>query len=148
MGIERATVPQLYGPETRWLLVAGIIGGIVDWLNVPAERPRPASPCGARARAAPSKARSASGPRTHVRGHLQPGAMPVSQLEVLSRLTGTRYPETGYPTGGWGRETNAWDAAEYCRKLISEISAVPSEAATEALKRLRPLLNWHRITPI
>jgi len=27
MGIERATVPQLYGPETRWLLVAGIVGG-------------------------------------------------------------------------------------------------------------------------
>jgi hypothetical protein len=80
--------------------------------------------------------RDHTGHSHNVHGHLQPGAVPLSQLEFRAKLTGTRYPETGYPTGGWGGDTNAWDAAEYCRKLISEISAVPSEAATEALKRL------------
>jgi hypothetical protein len=69
-------------------------------------------------------------------GIRQSGTLPLPQLEFLARLTGTHNPETGFPAGGWGGNTNAWDAAEYCRKLISEISALPSEAATEALKRL------------
>ena len=69
-------------------------------------------------------------------GDRQPNALPLPQLEFLARLTGTLYPETGFPTGGWGGNTNPWDAAEYCGKLINAISAVPSEAATEALRRL------------
>jgi hypothetical protein len=69
-------------------------------------------------------------------GDRQPSALPLPQLEFLARLTGTLYPETDFPTGGWGGDTNPWDAAEYCRKLINAISAVPSEAATGALRRL------------
>ena len=69
-------------------------------------------------------------------GDRQPSALPLSQLAFLARLTGTLYPETDFPTGGWSGNTNAWDAAEYCRTLINAISAVPSEAATEALRRL------------
>jgi predicted NACHT family NTPase len=70
------------------------------------------------------------------RGSVQPGTMPLPQLEFLARVTGTQYPETAYPTSAhWGNQ-NAWDGADFCRKLISEISAMPSEAATEALKRL------------
>jgi hypothetical protein len=69
-------------------------------------------------------------------GGRQPGTMPLPQLEFLARLTGTHYPEIAYPTGAqWGNQ-NAWDGVEFCRKLINEISAMPSEAATEALKRL------------
>jgi predicted NACHT family NTPase len=69
-------------------------------------------------------------------GDQQPSALTVPQLEFLARLTGTHYPETGYPSGGWGGNTNPWDAAEYCRNLINAISAVPSEAATGAIRRL------------
>jgi hypothetical protein len=70
------------------------------------------------------------------RGSQPPDAMPLPQLEFLARLTGALYPETGFPTGVFGGDTNAWDAAEYCRTLINAISAVPSEAATDALRRL------------
>jgi hypothetical protein len=69
-------------------------------------------------------------------GDQQPSALTVPQLEFLATLTGTHYPETGYPSGGWGGNTNPWDAAEYCRNLINAISAVPSEAATGAIRRL------------
>jgi hypothetical protein len=69
-------------------------------------------------------------------GDQQPGALTLPQLEFLARLTGMHYPESGFPSGGWGGNTNAWDAAEYCRKLINAISAIPSQAASEALRRL------------
>jgi hypothetical protein len=69
-------------------------------------------------------------------GSQETNTLPLPQLEFLARLTGALYPETGYPTGVFGGDTNAWDAAEYCRKLINTISAVPSEAATAALKRM------------
>jgi hypothetical protein len=69
-------------------------------------------------------------------GDQQPSALPLPQLEFLTRLTGTLYPQAGFPAGGWSGNTNPWDAAEYCRKLIDTISVVPSEAATPALKRL------------
>jgi hypothetical protein len=70
------------------------------------------------------------------RGSQPPDVMPLPQLEFLARLTGALYPEIGFPTGVFGGDTNAWDAAEYCRKLINAISTVPSKAATEALTRL------------
>jgi predicted NACHT family NTPase len=70
------------------------------------------------------------------RGSQPPDAIPLPQLEFLARLTGALYPETGFPTGVFGGDTNAWDAAEYCRRLINAISAVPSEAATATLRRL------------
>jgi hypothetical protein len=70
------------------------------------------------------------------RGSQPSDAMRLPQLEFLARLTGSLYPETGFPTGVFGGDTNAWDAAEYCRKLINGISAIPSEAATDALRRL------------
>jgi hypothetical protein len=62
--------------------------------------------------------------------------LPLPQLEFLASLTGTLYPETGFPTDGWWGNTNPWDAVEYCRNLINTISAVASETATEALRRL------------
>jgi hypothetical protein len=66
----------------------------------------------------------------------EPSALPLPQLEFLARLTGTLYPETDFPTDGWWGNTNPWDAVEFCRRLINAISAMPSEAATEALRRL------------
>jgi len=71
---------------------------------------------------------------------------PLPMLAILARLTGSLYPEVGFPSGGWSGDTNAWDAAEYCRSLINAISAVPSEAATDALTRLAadPQLSSYR----
>ncbi|WP_157865963.1 NACHT domain-containing NTPase [Mesorhizobium japonicum] len=63
-------------------------------------------------------------------------ALSLPQLEFMARLTGTLFPEAPYPSGGWSGDTNAWDAAEYCRKLFDTISAQPTEAATLALERL------------
>ncbi len=63
----------------------------------------------------------------------------LPQLEFLARLAGIHYPETAEtapPKGGWWGSANAWDAVEFCRKLIDTISSMPSQAASEALKRL------------
>ncbi len=64
------------------------------------------------------------------------GPLPLSMVEFMARLTGTLFPETPHPSEGWSGDTNAWDAAEHFRTLISMISAIPSEAATNALRRL------------
>jgi len=60
----------------------------------------------------------------------------LARLEFLAKLTGGLYPDTAFPSSGWHGDTNQWDAAEYCRKLINAISALPSETATNALRRL------------
>ena len=78
--------------------------------------------------------RDRSGYGSH--GEQQPIALTLPQLEFLARLTGTHNPERGFPSGGWVGNTNAWDAVEFCRKLIDAISAIPSQAASEALRRL------------
>jgi hypothetical protein len=67
-------------------------------------------------------------------------------LEFIARLTGTCYPDTPHPTGGWSGDRNPWDAAEYCRLVVNAISAIPSEAATRALIRLEanPTLASYR----
>ena len=74
-------------------------------------------------------------------GHRQASVLPWPQIEFLTRLTGAHYPETQFPAGAWSGNRNPWDAAEYCRKLIDTISAVPSEAAADALSRLEADAN-------
>jgi hypothetical protein len=69
-------------------------------------------------------------------GEQQPIDLTLPQLEFLARLTGTHYPDTDFPRNGLWGSTNAWNAAEYCRKLINSISAIPLQAASEALRRL------------
>jgi predicted NACHT family NTPase len=62
--------------------------------------------------------------------------LPVPIAEFLVVLSGSVYPDTPHPVGGWGGDTNAWDASEWIRTLVNMISATPSKAATEALERL------------
>jgi hypothetical protein len=63
-------------------------------------------------------------------------ALSLPQQEFLAQLTGRLFPQVGIPSGAaWG-DTNGWDAAEFCRKHISAISAVTSDGATAALRRL------------
>lgn len=64
----------------------------------------------------------------------QPLALPVA--EFIARLAGNLFPDTPYPSDGWGGNTNAWDASDYVRSLINLISASPSEAATKTLDLL------------
>src|SRR5262249_4359702 len=56
--------------------------------------------------------------------------------------------DADFPTGVLRGHTDAWDAAYYCRGLIDAISAMPSQAASDALKRLEtnPKMGsykWH-----
>ena len=72
--------------------------------------------------------------------------LPLQTMEFLARLTGTLFPETPPPEGSWGGDTNAWDAADYFRTLTNTMSALPSEAATDALVRLETnpqLASYH-----
>ena len=62
--------------------------------------------------------------------------LPLPMLEFMAGLTGSFFPSTPHPIGGWGGDTNAWDASEHFRTLINRISASPSPVATEALERL------------
>jgi hypothetical protein len=69
--------------------------------------------------------------------HGQPDhAYPLPMLEFMALLTGSLFPSTPFPVGGWSGDTNAWDASEHFRTLVNTISASPSPAATEALQRL------------
>lgn len=63
--------------------------------------------------------------------------VPVPVIEFMARLAGSLFPEAPHPPRAWSGDTNAWDAADWVRSLISTISASPSQAATEALERLR-----------
>jgi hypothetical protein len=71
-----------------------------------------------------------------IHGHARETPLLLPQLEFLARLTGSLHPRAGYPAGGWGGDTNPWDASDYFRSLVNTISGMPSEAATGALSRL------------
>ena len=79
-------------------------------------------------------------------GLLVDRALPLPMLEFMTRLTGMLFPETPPPSTVCTGDTNAWDAAEYCRNLINMISALPARAATDALARLEanPDLSSYR----
>ena len=71
------------------------------------------------------------------RNEAAPGpTLSLEQIEFLIRLAGSLYPPTGYPSGGWGGDRNAWDAADYVRGLVNGLSANATQAATDALSRL------------
>ncbi len=64
-------------------------------------------------------------------GNQHPISLTLPQVEFLAKLTGTHYPERHFPIEGWSGDTNAWDAAEYCRKLINVLATIPSDPASE-----------------
>jgi hypothetical protein len=64
-------------------------------------------------------------------------ARPLPEMEFLTRLVGGLFPNTPHPSDTWEGDTNAWDAADWVHVLIDAIAASPTEAATEALERLR-----------
>lgn len=78
-------------------------------------------------------------------------ALSLKQIEFLIGLIGSLYLPTGYPSGVYGGDRNAWDAVDYLRSLINALSANGTNAATEALSRLvvDPTLafDWRYSTP-
>ena len=72
--------------------------------------------------------------------------LPLHALEFMARLTGMLFQNAAHPPGGWSGDRNVWDASEHFGNLINMISTMPSEAATNVLKRFEanPDLASHR----
>jgi hypothetical protein len=82
-------------------------------------------------------------PTAHDRHGSPPlNSLPLPQVEFLARLTGTPFPETSFPTGVFGGDTNPWDAADYCRTLINRLSAIPSEAVSTSSGASKATPGW------
>jgi hypothetical protein len=58
------------------------------------------------------------------------------QLEWLILRFRAAWPSTSYPTGTSMGDTNAWDASEYIRLLVSRLGNDASDAAIDAMKRI------------
>ncbi len=58
------------------------------------------------------------------------------QLETIIRVSATHFPNAYHPADGSHGSRNSWDYAEFIRALISEVSAISSYDASEALERL------------
>ncbi len=74
----------------------------------------------------------------HDRNHDAPRqAISLAQTEFLIRLVGTLHPPADYPSNGWAGSRDAWDAADYVRALVNSLSSHATQAATDALSRLK-----------
>jgi hypothetical protein len=60
----------------------------------------------------------------------------ISQLELIITLAATHFPAAGTPSGGWCGDQNPWDASDFIRNLVNQVSADRSDQATKALQRL------------
>lgn len=58
------------------------------------------------------------------------------QLEWLILRFRVAWPSTSYPTGSSMDDTNAWDASDYIRLLVSRLGNDASDAAIDAMKRV------------
>jgi len=67
------------------------------------------------------------------------GKVPLqaSQLALIIEICAMHFAAAEHPTGGWGGDQNPWDASQFVRLLIDELSAERSDSATEALRRLQ-----------
>jgi hypothetical protein len=71
----------------------------------------------------------------------QQGTRPLSsqQMEQIIDWVMSQFSRTSHPEGGWGGDTNAWDATDFALKLIADISSDTSEDATKSLNRISAL---------
>jgi hypothetical protein len=60
----------------------------------------------------------------------------LKDLEFIARSAGRLFPDASHPSVSWSGDANAWDAAEFVRSLVNEISVRPTGEATEILERL------------
>jgi hypothetical protein len=60
----------------------------------------------------------------------------IEQLEFVIKLVGEKFKNVSHPTGGWSGDQNPWDASEFVRHSINQLSAIPEASASDALRRL------------
>jgi hypothetical protein len=60
----------------------------------------------------------------------------VVQIECVAGLVASHFPKRAPPQSGWSGNRNSWDGAEFASTLISRLSAIPVQTATDALNRM------------
>ena len=65
----------------------------------------------------------------------------IPQLEALVSCCGVHFENSTHPSGGWSGRRNKWDASDFIKNLITQISAIPSEAATLSLDKISNNIN-------
>jgi hypothetical protein len=74
-----------------------------------------------------------------VRSHEnQPYQLSVEQLDFVIRLVGKRFPNAEHPTGECSGRQNSWDAAEFIKKRVNQLSA---QIDNESVRILNALIN-------
>ncbi|MEX3969576.1 hypothetical protein [Paraburkholderia caribensis] len=63
-------------------------------------------------------------------------ALLTPMLEQVVVVAAKWFPDSPHPDNGWSGDRNAWDGAEFVKKLVNTISLDPSAAATAAFERL------------
>ncbi|MFK5894002.1 MAG: hypothetical protein QM504_12345 [Pseudomonadota bacterium] len=58
----------------------------------------------------------------------------IEQLAYLIALCGNKFKNVDHPRNGWSGENNPWDAAEFVRKLISDLSTKVDINAAQYLR--------------
>lgn len=74
-----------------------------------------------------------------VRSHEnQPYQLSVEQLDFIIRLVGKRFSNAEHPTGECSGWENSWDAAEFVKKRVNQLSA---QIDNESVRTLNALIN-------
>lgn len=70
------------------------------------------------------------------RTNKQASILSSQQLEQMLRWVFGQFPRTSHPEGGWGGDSNAWDATDFALRLIALLSSDPSNEAAVSLQCL------------
>lgn len=60
----------------------------------------------------------------------------IEQRAFIVEAFGISWPHAAPPEGGWGGDTNPWDASDFIKWAIDSIAAEPAAEATDTLQRL------------
>ncbi|MGZ5028265.1 MAG: hypothetical protein ACXV9T_13870, partial [Methylobacter sp.] len=62
----------------------------------------------------------------------------VAQFDFAIRLVGKRFPNAEHPNAGWSGEQNSWNAADFVKKRINQLS---TQIDNESVRTLIALIN-------
>lgn len=68
----------------------------------------------------------------------QPYKLSAAQFDFVIRLIGKRFPDTEHPTRIWSGEQHPWDAAEFVKNRINQLS---TQIDNESIRTLNHLIN-------
>jgi hypothetical protein len=69
-------------------------------------------------------------------GSKQPYKLSTAQIDFIIRLIGQRFPNVEHPTGIMHGTQNPWDASDFIKKRINQLSARIDQESINALNRL------------